>query len=76
MDDEEESHYFEESEYESQFADDDGANTLEGGKNSSKQKKSKRKQKQEKRAKKAIKTDGKGGGVCGGPNDKACCTIF
>ncbi len=77
MDEEEDSHYFEESEFEFEgsFVDEDGKDTLEHGKSSSKQRKSKRKAKQEKRAKKQIKSDGKGG-VCGAGNDKACCTIF
>lgn len=71
------SNYFEESEAESQYVDEEALeDTLAAGKNSSKQKKSKRKLKQEKRIKKKEKHIGKSA-MCGGPsNDKACCTLF
>ena len=72
---EEESHYFEESELESQFSGEGNDDTLEAGKKSSKQKKSKRKEKQAKNAAKKQAKIGKAG-VCGTGQDKACCTIF
>ena len=72
---EEESHYFEESELESQFSGDNGDDTLNQGKKTSKQRKSKRKEKQEKRVAKKQAKIGKAG-VCGTGQDKACCTIF
>ena len=48
----EESQYFEESDRESQYAEAEGGETLQTGKQTSKQKKSKRKEKQERRIKK------------------------